>query len=598
MMGFAAGSSNASSVILLSLSESHLTCAHWSPTRERPLLTGITQESFSRPLTEVFYSESEFTSLINTSLHKVLEIIPFEGNQIQVVVPNSFVVYDFQDQVAELSLPDTWNYIEWKHSQRWGVLAEKRQLFGWPVGSKSNAVQYLSCPSVITTVLKLTIAEQGGRPVWMGTEGSVFQPHFDRLYSAVIFVQGNVYELYRATEAGFTYCTLRFSQGGLRLINGGGDLNWVENFLLKPEINSPDVGELPLLIVDPLSERRQRHWEALNIHYFQPLEGVNTEEVTIPETIDQRTLNIITTVVGTSPEEHGINMFSTIGLQEKKEPVRKPVELKVKKERKKARKVIVPKQEHRQTTLQILTAIVFIGAIVFTIYLKTSSTEKLVPPPTTSVVTDTLTSSEPEKDSILVAENVLTTKDLPYTAKLLALRDLSYSITSTVQHLFANVDPQTITFLSISDQNLHVEMTGRDTMGLDTTGIGYSFRHVMKTISCCGGTLHSYDLNILTDTESFTDSIWTMTAIMSALNSSFPDLGIVQLGPRKVGQWQQFPLILRLEGYSHLQPLLETLRTYGDYAFVHKIIIRRDLQKTMHQTVLYLSVFQFIASPT
>lgn len=597
-MGLEAGSSNASSVILLSLSESHLTCAHWSPTGERPLLTGITRESFSRPLPEVFYSESEFTSLINTSLHKVLEVIPFEGNQVQVVVPNSFVVYDFQDQVAELSLADTWDYIQWKHSQRWGALVEKRQLFGCPIG-KSNAIQYLSCPSVLTTVLKLTIAEQGGRPVWMGPEATVFQPRLQRQYSAVVFIKGSVYELYRITESGFTYGTLRFSQGKLRLVTGVGDLNWIEKLLEKSEANSVDDRELPLLIVDPLSERRQQHWVSLNVQYLPTLEGVNTEEVSIPETIDQRTLNVITAAIETPPEEQ-LNMFGAVGLQEKVAPIPQPAEPQVKKEKKKAKKETAPKKEHRQTTLQILTALVFIGAIIFTIYLKTRSADKQVLPPAATplpvgVVTDTIASPETEKDSVKIVETTPTTKDLPYTARLLTLRDLSYSITIAVQHLFENVDPQTITFLSISDQNLHVEMTGADTMGLDTTGIGSPFRHVLKTISCCGGTLHSYDFLIIMRTEPFADSIWTMTTIMSTLNSTFPDLGIVQLEPRTVGQWRQFPFILRVKGYTDLQPLLATLRTYGDYAFVHKIILRRDLQKTEPQTVLYLSVFQFIS---
>ena len=132
--------------------------------------------------------------------------------------------------------------------------------------------QYLD---LLIRILKLSIAEMGGNPFWMGPLSSMYIDGRGEKESAVITRKGNKYLFLKLQNNIFEIGTIAFSGGIPRLISSTG--NSEDNVFSALGFDQNNENSIPIFCGQKLGRQAKNAWELSDYRSSIPFENIKLE---------------------------------------------------------------------------------------------------------------------------------------------------------------------------------------------------------------------------------------------------------------------------------------------------------------------------------
>ena len=114
----------------LVLSDTFLLTASWEDNDGISSATGVIKIPFTEPISSLLHNEAELNAILASALRQAKEANSFEGQDISVGLPDSFVEHSIVPMEQDLSSDDHLNYIQWVESKKNRSKAQSVYLFG------------------------------------------------------------------------------------------------------------------------------------------------------------------------------------------------------------------------------------------------------------------------------------------------------------------------------------------------------------------------------------------------------------------------------------------------------------------------------------
>lgn len=564
-------------MIHFALTDSHLLSVQWTRTDGEFILTSIVSKPFQHSLSEVWNSESEFVSVFGACLHQLKEETNLEREKVLITVPDEWCRSVSVPVDIDMTGVDGWDLARWTIKQRWGI--NNLTYIGRHFETDPATVFGISIPRKIIEPLKLSISEQGATILWLGTESSVFYGLSPVDGCTVLVPEGSGYRYYSYSQKGFGAGTARFLKGA-----------WVSNNRMGNPLEN-DLGPYPLLVTGELSPKRKQHFSNLKPRIIQPFENVNLEGASLPEDVSEFLLVISTAIIQGDCYKVSLNLLGEPGLQpyEYDPPLeinRKAKESSITtKEKPRALKKPIPvKRVKKQIVLPAIITFVILGIFSGIIYYNNyynAPVELEVKP---------IIIEEPETIKL---EN--TSKETPiYPPLISGYNRKSQSIINSVTRVMNTFNQSRITFISISNGTLKLDMIGDQIMDSPVATLGEVSAYELSEINCCGGYKHGYVIDTSVNPMEFQylDKWADMGDLdnIFAFDSTF--ITVKKLSPRPQLNFVQNPIKLRVTSLNYIIQVLTRLKRVGDNVALEKFVYTSNPESPQPTAIFYLSIFQ------
>lgn len=540
------------------------------------ILTSIVSKPFQHSLHEVWDSESEFISVIGASLQQLKEEINLETEQVLITVPDEWCQSVSISIDSDMTGVDGWDLARWTIKQRWNL---KDLIYaGRHFETSPESIFGLSIPRKIIEPLKLSISEQGANILWLGTESSVFYGLYPTEGCTVLTPDGSGYKYYKYSPEGFGSGTARFLKG-----------SWVTH----PRLGSPlenDLGPYPLMIAGELSPKRKQHFLNLKHRVITPFENINLEGISSPEPISNYLKIVTTAVILGECNKVSLNLLGESSLQPLDyTPPQKVISSsnKIKKNtRKKSRSLVTPDlvKSGKQSILPYLITgiiiVIFLGIIYYNNYYRDSQVLDIEP----TILSET--------ENQLIDENNI--DEVRYTPLIIKYKRNSQSIIKSVTRVMNSFNQSKITFISISNGILRLDLVGDQTMDSPVVMLGDVSSYELSEIGCCGGYKHGYIIDTEINPMKFQlQDKWADMADLDKVFSFDPTfISIKKLSSRELQDYVQFPIKLRVTSLDYINQILSRLRQVGDNVALEKFLYTSNQDIPAPVGIFYLSIFQ------
>lgn len=260
-------------VISLVLSSTYLTCAQWTRIKDSFLVSDLFSLPLLYDLSEVFESDSDINSLLNTAIGQISEKFSIDGQEFLIVLPEEIVIRDtitMDDSIIEADIDE---YVRWQASSRFGNINEKWEyiLQPHPWNRKNYLIQWI--PADLKSMVRLTIEEKGARLIWMGTNSMVLQTNDPNSRQVTAIPEFNGYRIVYPDEECYRAGEIFYSSRENEIIprkTGGGNVG----DLLKPA----ETGRgYEFFIPGEITESRKEQWGSFDIIQPDLAEGITFE---------------------------------------------------------------------------------------------------------------------------------------------------------------------------------------------------------------------------------------------------------------------------------------------------------------------------------
>lgn len=261
-------------MISLVFSDKHLTCAQWTRFGKTNLVTDLCSFPLLYNLSEVFDNRSDLNSLLNAAAGQVADTISFEGQEVIVVAPRSLVFHDIITMDDELTDSDASEYITWLTESRFGNESSKWETIHnrHPWNRDNLLIQWI--PTWFLSLVKLTIEEKGGRPIWFGSDFMTLLPLEPRSKTGLVVSSGAGYMVTLIDDLTFRIGELFYStkESALipRAVEGG-------NLAEMAQKNSGADTDIEFLCTSVLNKSRMKHWEGYRLTHLDLFTDLSLE---------------------------------------------------------------------------------------------------------------------------------------------------------------------------------------------------------------------------------------------------------------------------------------------------------------------------------
>ena len=177
-----------------------------------------------------------------------------------------------------------------------------------------------------------------------------------------------------------------------------------------------------------------------------------------------------------------------------------------------------------------------------------------------------------------------------YPQQLIEIIQYSRSIMNGVRYVFETFPYNNVTFLSVSERDMQLEIVNGEELGADLTPLGAMVNYNVQGIDCCGGFKHFYDFLLPITTEMIANDIDDTESLQAALSNL--DIQVERLQSIDRGKFTQIPYVLKASSEEKMKAVFSALLKLDDNIAIRKAVVKTDPETGDSQSVFYISVFE------
>ena len=266
----------------LVISDSFLLAGKWDENLKNSSIEGLSKIDFTHPINNYLYNEASLSNILASSLRKAQDIFNFSGEKVVVGVPDHFVEHSVLNIENDLSYDEHMDYIKWMDEQKGRHQQNSVYLFGQTYYPSKENIHICTISRSLIRNLKLSIAEMGGKPFWMGPLSSMYIDGKGEAESAVISRKGNKYLFLKLQNNIFEIGTIAFSGGIPRLIS---NTSYFEDDIFSAlGFEQNNEKRIPIFCGQKLGRQAKNAWELSDFRSSIPFENIklNTKIRNVP----------------------------------------------------------------------------------------------------------------------------------------------------------------------------------------------------------------------------------------------------------------------------------------------------------------------------
>ena len=259
----------------LIISDSFLLVGQWDPNISPLALGGVSKVNYAEPINEFIFNEASLSNILSSALRKAQENYSLSGQDVVVGIPDHFVQHSVMKIEQDLSQDEHLEYIKWVDSQKNRPQDQSVYIFGQIYYPSQENIHICSISRALIRTLKLSIAEMGGKPSWMGPLSTMYLDGKGEQESVVISRKGNKYSFMKIQNNKFDIGVIGFSGGVPRLISSTD--NSEENVFSALGFEKNENEMLPIFCAQKLGRQAKNAWELSDYRPSFPFENIKLE---------------------------------------------------------------------------------------------------------------------------------------------------------------------------------------------------------------------------------------------------------------------------------------------------------------------------------
>tara|TARA_B100000953_G_scaffold12841_1_gene11370 strand:+ start:3140 stop:4948 length:1809 start_codon:yes stop_codon:yes gene_type:complete len=563
-------------MISLILSENHIHYAQWETLSGSQSIDLVGSLPLKTPLSEFKPGTEEFTAMLGSEFSKLSMHIDMVGKEIILTIPDWIVHQEFITLDKDLIAPETRQYLEWISENRWGGKASHFNTLGYWVKSDKldkNYVRKTLIPSNVVGTLKLTIAEQGAKPTWMGTNSEALLNAQEKGDIILVKSSGLSYELFYRYKQEVGWAKIRFIKNVPHIQSIRGRKRSINTLLKRLDLyinGESDWLGYDIAYINQLSAGRRKYWER-NEEYadslmLQPFDRVNISGEVSFENLSVLHLNVLTSIIGTIDKLPLINLFNEPGITQYEEGMDIP-QIQSEKDGKDY-STDIDQQDNKKEDSEIKKSTVhssMLTWILFTI-------------------------------AVAVFAYWIFSKEYPQTINyrdhILKLSKESYSMANSANIIIDAIPDSSLIEAKVVNMTLHLEMVRTDTLNPISFINGNEISFYQDEVLCCGGTKHIYDY-VLYPNDQKADKNWLTIEDLKIIFEDYPmDTEIEDLSTTNRNFLVFDRLRIKASSKDNLIRALELSTNLSENILLRKIVITNNPEDPRVKGKLYIAVIK------
>tara|TARA_B100001079_G_scaffold50671_1_gene41580 strand:+ start:316 stop:2124 length:1809 start_codon:yes stop_codon:yes gene_type:complete len=563
-------------MISLILSENHIHYAQWETLSGSQSIDLVGSLPLKTPLSEFKPGTEEFTAMLGSEFSKLSMHIDMVGKEIILTIPDWIVHQEFITLDKDLIAPETRQYLEWISENRWGGKASHFNTLGYWVKSDKldkNYVRKTLIPSNVVGTLKLTIAEQGAKPTWMGTNSEALLNAQEKGDIILVKSSGLSYELFYRYKQEVGWAKIRFIKNVPHIQSIRGRKRSINTLLKRLDLyinGESDWLGYDIAYINQLSAGRRKYWERNEEHadslMLQPFDRVNISGEVSFENLSVLHLNVLTSIIGTIDKLPLINLFNEPGITQYEEGMDIP-QIQSEKDGKDY-STDIDQQDNKKEDSEIKKSTVhssMLTWILFTI-------------------------------AVAVFAYWIFSKEYPQTINyrdhILKLSKESYSMANSANIIIDAIPDSSLIEAKVVNMTLHLEMVRTDTLNPISFINGNEISFYQDEVLCCGGTKHIYDY-VLYPNDQKADKNWLTIEDLKIIFEDYPmDTEIEDLSTTNRNFLVFDRLRIKASSKDNLIRALELSTNLSENILLRKIVITNNPEDPRVKGKLYIAVIK------
>lgn len=569
-------------MIYLSFSHSHLLGTVWSLSDGKSILTQISQIPISGDLDRERKDDVLFKSLFDQALTSIRSEISLDGHDVFITIPDHWVHHDFTEVDPGTITDDKWDLIQWQKTQRYGSTSADYYTFAEQI--QNNKIHVLHVPIIYISSIKLSLKEYGASPMWLGTESLTFIGTNTKSFG-VCSDNGSGYDLVIVNRKTLLASSIRFIKGAMNVSNSFGFKDEITNlFSVNPKTSKRKLNTI--YFIDRLSKTRLGHWSDFNSGYFTPFNTAINETGESFDNYSYHLLAIQSMMKDKLFSRSKMNFFEPEGISKSiKKDLKEENHKDVSEAPGKSRKISVKESKvevkikkgiDTQKIVSFLTGVIIFLALLISIYLKNNNTIQLP-------LFNAMHSIKKDKSDINQPKST-------YPKPLVSIMNYSSSLINAVDNIYSKFRPMNVSFLSISNLDLQLEIVNGEESEVDISDMGSVLNYSLNEFDCCGGFVHHYDCLINEVHANITGHLTTAKFFSDTIRNL--DGSVEQLTPKDKGSFIQTPFIIKVKGEPKRKTIFELIKIQNENVLLRKVVIKTDPKTGASQSVFYISVYE------
>jgi len=294
------------------ISDSFLLVGEWDSNLDCFSLKGVSKIDYAEPISQFIFNEASLSNTLASSLRKAQEIFSFSGKKVVVGIPDHFVEHSVLNIEQDLSHNEHMEYIRWMDYQKGRAENKSVYIFGQIYYPSQENIHICTISRALIRTLKLSIAEMGGRPSWMGPLSSMYLDGKGERESAVISRTGNKYLFLKLQNNIFDIGTIAFSGGVPRIISSTDTSE--DNVFSALGFEENNEENIPIYCAQKLGRQAKNAWELSDYRSIIPFENIKLE--TKLNRLPFYEANILSALITNQAVNFSFNFFEDEGIIE------------------------------------------------------------------------------------------------------------------------------------------------------------------------------------------------------------------------------------------------------------------------------------------
>ena len=296
----------------LVISDSFLLVGEWDSTLDHYSLKGVSKIDYAEPISQSIFNEASLSNALSSSLRKAQESFSFSGKKVIVGIPDHFVEHSVLNIEQDLSHNEHLEYMKWMDYQKGRPENKSVYIFGQTYYPSLENIHVCTVSRALIRTLKLSIAEMGGRPFWMGPLSSMYMDGKGERESAVISRIGNKYLFLKLQNNIFDVGTIAFSGGVPRIISSTDTSE--DNVFSALGFQESNEEHIPVFCAQKLGRQAKNAWELSDYRSIIPFENIKLE--TKVSRLPFYEANILSALITNQSINFSFNLFEDEGIIE------------------------------------------------------------------------------------------------------------------------------------------------------------------------------------------------------------------------------------------------------------------------------------------
>ncbi len=563
-------------MISLILSENHIHYAQWETISGSQSIDLVGSLPLKTPLSEFKPGTEEFTAMLGSEFSKLSMHIDMVGKEIILTIPDWIVHQEFITLDKDLIAPETRQYLEWISENRWGGKASHFNTLGYWVKSDKldkNYVRKTLIPSNVVGTLKLTIAEQGAKPTWMGTNSEALLNAQEKGDIILVKSSGLSYELFYRYKQEVGWAKIRFIKNVPHIQSIRGRKRSINTLLKRLDLyinGESDWLGYDIAYINQLSAGRRKYWERTGEYddspMLQPFDRVNISGEVSFEDLSVLHLNVLTSIIGTIDKLPLINLFNEPGITQYEEGMDIPQihsEENIKED-----SAAIDQQNNKKEDSKIKRPAIqssLLTWILFTI-------------------------------AVIAFAYWIFSKEYPQTINyrdhILQLSNESYSMANSVNTIIDVIPDSSLIEAKVVNMTLHLEMVKNDTLNPISYINGNEISFYQDELSCCGGKKNISDY-ILYPSDQKADKNWLTIEDLKIIFEDYPmDTEIEDLSMINRNFLVFDRLRIKANNKDDLIRALELSTNLSENILLRKIVVSNNPESPRINGKLYIAIIK------